>query len=760
MMELVKRSFYFTILTIFISISLTFVPTEASTTNLGPVTPQDTIYQIITDRFYDGDPTNNIPEGSDPALFDDPDGDGLGNGEDLKLYQGGDWQGIIDKIPYLKNMGITAIWISAPYENRDSIITDYQPDGSIDYWTSYHGYHARNYFSTNKHFGFMQDFERLVDELQKNDIKLVIDFVTNHTSRWQNPTNNFEPEDGKLFEPDKDENGHYVFDSYGNPFDYNGDGKVENLVADPNNDVLGFFHGLGDRGSDTSRFGYRYKELGSLADFSQENSLVVEHLEKAINFWKAKGIDGIRHDATLHMNPAFSKGLKDAVDSSEGGPVTHFGEFFIGRPDPKYDEYSSFPTRTGINNLDFEFFRSLTNTFGHFSESMTDFGNMILKTNEDYLYENQTVTFIDNHDVTRFGYIQQNEKPYHAAIATLMTSRGIPNIYYGTEQYLNPGKSGENDGRMFMQTSTDFDETTTAYQLIKILSDLRQSNDAIAYGTTNILYSNENVLVYNRQFYDQQVIVAVNRQPDLSYTVPDLATSLPEGVYEDELDGLLYGSSMNVIRKDNGNVVESFVLSPGEVNVWAFAPDTSTGTPKIGDVISTMGREGNTVYIYGDDLDGNVTVRFDNTEATVVSNQKDMIEAIVPNVSPGIVDITVSKYGETSNSFRYNVLSGDQVQVIFHADVDTTIGEEVHIVGNIPELGNWNPDNATEAMHNPNYPEWFLPVSVPKNTTFEFKFIKKDRAGNVTWESGSNRVFTSPSSSTGTLDTPVYHWRN
>lgn len=58
---------------------------------LGPVTPKDTVYQIITDRFVDGDTMNNKPAGFDPTLFDDPDGDGRGNGIDLKLYQGGDW---------------------------------------------------------------------------------------------------------------------------------------------------------------------------------------------------------------------------------------------------------------------------------------------------------------------------------------------------------------------------------------------------------------------------------------------------------------------------------------------------------------------------------------------------------------------------------------------------------------------------------------------------------------------------------------------
>ena len=64
-------------------------------------------------------------------------------------------------------------------------------------------------------------------------------------------------------------------------------------------------------------------------------------------------------------------------------------------------------------------------------------------------------------------------------------------------------------------------------------------------------------------------------------------------------------------------------------------------------------------------------------------------------------------------------------QIVFHVSAETQLGENIYIVGNIPELGNWNPDNCTESMLNPNYPEWFLPVSVPSGTTIEFKFIKK-----------------------------------
>ncbi len=713
---------------------------------LGPVTPKDTIYQIITDRFFDGDTTNNIPAGTSSSLFNDANGDGKGDGTDLNKYQGGDWKGIKDKIPYLKNMGITAVWISVPYKNRENLVNGI--------YSAYHGYHARNFFETNPHFGQMQDFIALKDALHTNGIKLVIDFVSNHTGPRPNG-------DGVLYEPDKDGSGNYAFDANGNPRDFNGDGKKENLLADINNDTLGFFHHEGNRpDSDTSKFGFRHKELAELADFSQENGAVVAHIEKAAKFWKSKGIDGLRHDATLHMNPAFVKGFKDAIDSDIGGPLTHFGEFFIGRPDSKYDEYKTFPDRTGVNNLDFEYYNANKQAFGDFSQNMQNFGNMLIATSNDYTYENQAISFIDNHDVSRFRYTQSNDKPFHASIATLMTARGTPNIYYGTEQYLNPGNSGSDSGRMFMQTAAPaFSETTTAFQVIKKLSALRQSNDALAYGTTEIIYSTPDVLVFKRQFYDKQVIVAVNRQPDVSATVPALNTTIPAGTYTDSLTGLLLGETANVTNVSGQNKIGSFTLSGGEVNVWSYNPSLGTTIPRIGDVVSTMGRPGNKVYIYGTGLGGTVTVKFGTTTATVTSATDSMIEATVPNVAAGAQNITVTKGSNVSNAFAYTVLGGDQVQVIFHVNKTTVSGQNIYISGSIPELGSWDTNKSFESFMNPNYPGWFLPVSVPAGSTFQFKFIIKDGAGNVTWEGGSNRSFTAPSTVTGTADTPVYTWQ-
>ena len=202
-----------------------------------------------------------------------------------------------------------------------------------------------------------------------------------------------------------------------------------------------------------------------------------------------------------------------------------------------------------------------------------------------------------------------------------------------------------------------------------------------------------------------------------------------------------------------------FHLYGAQVNVWQYTASQSD-TPLIGDIISTMGNVGQLVYIYGDGLGGNVTVRFGNVIAPVIYNYNRMIITRVPvGAVPGANYVTVTRDGNTSNGIVYRVLSGPQNQIIFHIYEHTRWGENIYIVGNIPELGNWDPSRSTEAMLNPNHPYWFLPVSVPANTTIEFKFIRRDAAGNVTWEGGQNRIITSGPERSDVIRTPVYRWQ-
>ncbi|MDT8305820.1 MAG: alpha-amylase family glycosyl hydrolase [Anaerolineae bacterium] len=664
----------------------------------------DVIYELLTDRFSDGDPTNNNPYNI-PNTYD-------ATRTDINKYFGGDWQGIIDNINYLKNMGVTAIWITPPYDNLDD---PYLENGT--YYNAYHGYWAKDYFRPDEHWGDWAKFDELVATAHNNGIKVIIDYAPNHTNHF-----------------DSTETGGFY--------------RNGALIGRYNPDTQGLFHHLGPRADwQTSRYDYQFRDLTKLVDLATENPIVVDYLNDSIEVWLDHGIDGIRNDATLHQSDAFRTTFADYINAYE--PVFHFGEYFIGTPDSKYDDYRTSPDRTGIDILDFEFANTARHVFGDFSKNMVDLKTMINYTANDYTYESNAVTWLDSHDKSRLATIQPNQGILHAALAFLLTSRGTPVIYYGTEQYMT-GVNGD-AGRKWM---TSFSQSTTAYQLIKKLSDLRQHNPAIAYGTTTFRWENSNALVYERQFYDDVVLVAINRS-GTTYNISGLYTNMPAGSYNDYLNGLLSGNSISV---DGNGYATPFDLGPSEVGVWHYR-NVTTNSPQIGAVGPAIGRAGNAVTIDGEGF-GTIpgTVKFGATPATVLCWANDEIRVTAPSLSAGMIDITVESGGQTSNAYAFKVLSGPQVQVIFHENATTSLGQNIYVTGNVFELENWDPQAAYLSFFNPDYPDWFMPLSVPANTTIQFKFIKRDGSGNVMWEDGSNHSYTTPSPGT-TADTPYYTWQ-
>lgn len=664
----------------------------------------DVIYQVLTDRFADGDPSNNNPYGK--ANSYDP------NRTDINKYFGGDWQGLIDKMGYLKGLGVGAIWISPPYNNLDD---PYLENGTN--YNAYHGYWAKDYFVPDEHWGSWAKFDELVSTAHANGVKVVIDYAPNHTNHT---------------------------DSVENAGLY----RNGTLVGRYSNDTAGLFHHLGPRADgDTSTYDFQFKDLTKLADLSTENSTVQNYLTDSIDVWLSHGVDGIRNDATLHQSDAFRTVFADKVNSSTR-PVFQFGEYFIGTPDPKYDDYRTSPDRTGIDILDFEFANTARSVFGDFSKSMNDLGSMITRTQADYTYENDAVTWLDSHDKSRLASIQPNQGIIHTALAFLLTSRGTPVIYYGTEQY-KPGTNGD-AGRTWMNS---FDTTTPAYSLIGSLAQLRRDNLALRYGQTTVRWVNNDVLVYERSFFNNKVVVALNRS-GTTYPISGLKTTLPAGTYADVLGGRFSGGSL-VVGSDGS--AGTFDLGPSEIGVWSYR-DTAASGLHVGAVGPTQGRAGDTVTIDGEGFgstSGSVTVG--GIAATVACWSPSQVKVTVPSGVTGAADVILTSGSATSNAFRYFVRTGAQVQSIFHANATTTPGQQLYISGDVAELGAWDPAKAVGPLFNPSYPDWFLPVALPGGRTIQFKLLKKDASGNVVWEGGSNRSLTTPSN--GAADTPTYTWQ-
>ncbi|MFC7165391.1 alpha-amylase family glycosyl hydrolase [Halospeciosus flavus] len=666
----------------------------------------DVIYQILTDRFQDGDTSNN------------PDGE-LYDPSNLTKYHGGDWRGIIQRIQdgYLTNLGVTALWISPPFENVYEIHPDYDS-------AAYHGFWIRDLKKPNPYFGDMSDFKELVSVAHDNDIKIIIDFVPNHSNPASETDGDGFMEEGALYD-----NGSFVAD-YDN---------------DPNN----YFRHNG--GTDFSSYEDGiYRNLYDLADLDVSETYIDQYLKEAITKWLDLGVDGIRVDAVKHMPPKWQKVMMETIYNH--APVFTFGEWFLGSGQTS-QRYYEFSNDSGMNLLDFRFGQKIRDVLRDRTDDFNGLHNVIQETKSEHQQVTSQVPFLDNHDMDRFTTASASTTMTDIALAVLLTSRGTPAVYYGTEQYMTgANESGNPENRKSM---TSFDTSTTAYAVISKLAALRQSNPAIAYGDTQQRWINGDVYIYEREFGDNAVVVAVNRSQDTWYDINTLQTSLPGGSYADVLDGEVNGWTVSV--NDDGSI-DQFSFGPHTVSVWAHRGDTTT--PTLGHVGPTIGTPGTTVTLGGEGFGSTQgTVRFGSTQGTVQTWSDDRIDVTIPSVAGGFYDVTVeSSSGTTSTAFNgFEVLSGEQVTVRFIVDDATTeTGENVYLTGNVHELGNWDTSRAVGPFFNQveySYPTWYYDVNVPAGQDIEFKFIKEDSSGNVTWESGSNHTYTTPTTGTAEFRT-------
>lgn len=695
---------------------------------LGPVAParadapvsnraslkQDLCYQIVTDRFFDGNTSNDNPSKS-PGLFDS-------SKSNWKMYWGGDFAGIQQKLSYLKNMGVTAIWISPHVDNVDVPVVY----GGVTN-TGYHGYWARDFKKTEEHFGTLTEFQNLISAAHSQGIKIIMDWAPNHTSP-ADPANPSFAENGALYD-----NGTFI-GAY-------------------SSDSAGLFHHNGGITNYDDRYQAQYLNMADLADFEQQHPTINNLMKANANYWMNMGVDGIRVDAVKHMTPGWQTTFADAVLANKD--TTLFGEWYLGSlSDPTYWDNVRFANTTGISVLDFYMNIAIRNAFAY-GGSMYALDAAVTKTGNDYKYKENLVTFLDNHDMARFLTVNNNNSLLHQALVFLLTLRGTPCIYYGTEQYLHNDTAGGGDpyNRPMMP---GFNESTTAYQVIKKLAALRQSNPALAYGTHQERWINNDVYIYERRFGSDVVLTAINKGVSNQW-ISGLATALPPGTYADQLNGILGGSSITVSSGSGGNnPVTAFNLAPGNAAVWSYKQAAEPSVPLIGSVGPTLTRAGNTITIEGRGFGTSGTVKVGGVTASTTSWTANRIIATVPaGVTPGNVGVTVTKGGSTSNVYEIINLSGPQVPVTFTVNnaPPTNWGDNIYLTGNVFELSNWstNPSKAIGPMLAPNYPNWFITANVPACTTIQFKFIKITSGGSVTWENGSNHSYSTPCSGTGAV---------
>jgi glycosidase len=406
----------------------------------GPLDEGDVIYQVLVDRFDDGDPTN------------DDTGDGEYDPSDLGFYHGGDWAGLTDRLAYIADLGVTAVWISP--------VSDQQPLSRDGNEASYHGYFTRDYATPNSHFGDASELQDLLDTAHGLGLKMILDVVPNHTADYLAGTST----------------------SY-SPSTYKPASPLGNSS---------YFHHNGDCLFDGSESQSQIEscDLGGLDDLDQSNAVVSAYLTDSYKDWVDMGFDGIRVDAARSIPKTWLSSFETAMG------VPTFGEVFVNDVDYVAGYQGS---EWGV--LDFPYFFHARDAFAADTD-MNALGDLF---DQDYKYDNpnRLETFLDNHDRARFlTWADDNYQRLRSALTFLLTSRGVPVIYYGTEQADDGnGNASEvpianKDNRKDM---TSFSETSPIYKHIKRLTAIKAASPALRVGTQREMWSDTSVYGFSRR---------------------------------------------------------------------------------------------------------------------------------------------------------------------------------------------------------------------------------------------------------------------
>lgn len=456
----------------------------------------ETIYFVVTDRFCDGDPANNTGKDAD---FDP-------THTDWWKYWGGDLQGLIDKLDYVRGLGGTAIWITPVFDQVDRLV-----DIGPERMAPYHGYWAKDFKRIDEHLVedpehvrvFAQQdtvFDRLVSAMHERGMKLILDIVCNHSNPQSGGGRGEIYDDGKLLASfDQDHGGWYRRE--GGVEDWNDLDQVQR------------------------------RDLCGLADFNEESHAYRAYIKDAIKAWLDKGVDALRVDTVKHMPLWFWQEFT-------GDMLVHrqstfmFGEWFNGGCwDPASVEFAS---KSGMTILDFAWRQGIVSALAQrSSRGFADLHDVVAK---DHLFRDATelVTFVDNHDVPRFLSISDDRDRFRLAVLLTMVSRGIPCLYYGGEQYLHCDVGGGNDpyNRPMMP---GFDPTPFGADIAK-LAALRKRSAAVQKGGVRTKWIDADRWVFTRKFMGSTCVVAANRS-DAPAEVEVHGLELPDGTHDEVLGG-------------------------------------------------------------------------------------------------------------------------------------------------------------------------------------------------------------------------------
>lgn len=482
-------------------------------------TSEDVLYLIMPDRFANGCPENDVIDGMREKTVNRADG---------FARHGGDLQGISNHLDYIADLGATAIWLNPTQEND-------MESGS------YHGYAITDYYQIDRRFGSNEDFCALVEKAHEKDLKVVMDMIFNHCGS-----------ENYLFKdkPSKEwfnYRSNYVQTSFktASVMDIHASAYEKKIATD------GWFASV-------------------MPDFNQRNRHVARYLIQSSVWWiEYAGINGIRQDTHPYADFDFmSQWCKEVLDEYPYFNIV--GETWLNSNVLvsywQKDSRLAAPLNSNLPTvMDFPL-QALMNQA--FDEETGEWGGGLYKLydyqTQDLVYANpmNLLTFLDNHDTSRFAQTDEmakNLKRYKQAMVFLLTTRGIPQIYYGTE-ILMTGDKGKGDGDLRKDFPGGWQGDTRncfakngrtaleneAFEFTRQLLNWRKGNQVIGKGSLKHYSIQNGVYVYQREFNGKSVVIIMNGTDDSKEL--DLAPYQEILPRENALD-VLTGKNVNLSGK-------------------------------------------------------------------------------------------------------------------------------------------------------------------------------------------------------------------
>jgi cyclomaltodextrin glucanotransferase len=473
----------------------------------------EAIYFVVTDRFVNGDTSNDQrDQGGAFPTFDQPT-PGAPEGESDNIgYLGGDFRGVVDNAHYIRDMGFTSVWVTPIVDNPDEAFSGGKPVSWGSFWTDrgktgYHGYWGVNFYRLDEHLPSEGlDFAGFTAAMKAAGLDVVLDIVANHGS----PSYTM-PKEQPMFGKVYDRDGTLVADHQNLP--------PEQL--DPEGNPLHAFYN-------------KAGGLAELSDFDQDNPAVMEYLVGAYLQWIDQGATAFRVDTIGWMPHAFWKEFADRIRARHPG-FFMFGENF------NYDAATiaghTLARNGGISVLDFPMRNAMMEVFEKPGSDFAELGKTLYLEDGPYANPYDLVTFYDNHDMAR---LDASDEGFIDANNWLFTARGIPAVYYGSETGFMRGTAEHAGNRNYYgQARIDAAGDSPIHRNLTRIARLRRDSPALQRGLQMDLRLKGDEAafyrVYEHQGTTQTALVLLNKGD--GPTTIELDRHLQPGTWRDAFGG-------------------------------------------------------------------------------------------------------------------------------------------------------------------------------------------------------------------------------